>query len=147
LTDRSAKAGTNPPHFTESFPGEGKAFRIENIRARRERPGLLRQHLTTVLAAAEAANAEVNRATLGSTTLTSSGNGTLVFQTVLPALMLASELNRIVIEEARTIWRPGLLEQMGPKVRLQFERYGFYPAGGGRFCAEVHPVRALNPFK
>src|SRR5258708_37088977 len=31
----------------------GKAFRIENIRAKRERPGLLRQHLTTVLAASE----------------------------------------------------------------------------------------------
>jgi RNA 3'-terminal phosphate cyclase (ATP) len=33
---------------------------------------------------------------------------------------------------------------MGPKVQLQFERYGFYPAGGGRFCAEVHPAKALN---
>jgi RNA 3'-terminal phosphate cyclase (ATP) len=33
---------------------------------------------------------------------------------------------------------------MGPKVQLQFERYGFYPAGGGRFCAEIHPVNTLN---
>jgi RNA 3'-terminal phosphate cyclase (ATP) len=33
---------------------------------------------------------------------------------------------------------------MGPKVRLQFERYGFYPAGGGRFCAEVEPCDALK---
>jgi len=37
-----------------------------------------------------------------------------------------------------------LLERMGPKVQLQFERYGFYPAGGGRFCAEIHPVKALE---
>lgn len=149
----------------------GKAFRIENIRARRERPGLLRQHLTAVLAAAEVGSAEVNGATLGSTALTFSphrirageyrfsvgtaGSGTLVFQTVLPALMLASEPSRIVIEGgthnsaappfdflARTFLP--LLERMGPKVQLQFDRYGFYPAGGGRFCAEIHPVKVLN---
>ena len=41
----------------------GKAFRIENVRARRERPGLLRQHLTAVLAAAEVGGAEVDGAT------------------------------------------------------------------------------------
>jgi len=36
---------------------------------------------------------------------------------------------------------------MGPRVLLQFERYGFYPAGGGRFCAEIHPVKALKGLK
>lgn len=149
----------------------GKAFRITKIRAGRERPGLLRQHLTAVLAAAEVGGAEVQGATLGSTELTFSpgnirageyrfsvgtaGSGTLVFQTVLPALMLASGPSRLVIEGgthntaappfdflARTFLP--LLERMGPKVQLQFERYGFYPAGGGRFCAKVHPVKALN---
>jgi RNA 3'-terminal phosphate cyclase (ATP) len=34
---------------------------------------------------------------------------------------------------------------MGPKVSPRFERYGFYPAGGGRFSAEIEPVAALNP--
>ena len=47
----------------------GKAFRIEKVRAGRERPGLLRQHLTAVLAAAEVGGAEVQGATLGSTEL------------------------------------------------------------------------------
>ena len=132
----------------------GKAFRIEKVRAGRERPGLLRQHLTAVLAAAEVGGAEVQGATLGSTELAFSpgpirageyrfsvgtaGSGTLVFQTVLPALMLASEPSRVVIEGgthntaappfdflARTF--VPLLERMGPKVQLQFERYGFYP--------------------
>ncbi|HME09689.1 MAG TPA: RNA 3'-terminal phosphate cyclase [Bryobacteraceae bacterium] len=154
----------------------GKAFRIQKIRAGRERPGLLRQHLTAVLAAAEVGGAEVQGATLGSTELTFSpgpihageyrfsvgtaGSGTLVFQTVLPALMLAPRMtqpgpSRIVIEGgthntaappfdflARTFLP--LLERMGPRVLLEFERYGFYPAGGGRFCAEIHPVKALK---
>jgi RNA 3'-terminal phosphate cyclase (ATP) len=149
----------------------GKAFRIEKVRAGRERSGLLRQHLAAVLAAAEVGGAEVQGATLGSTDLTFSpgpiragdyrfsvgtaGSGTLVFQTVLPALMLAAEPSRIVIEGgthntaappfdflARTFLP--LLERMGPRVTLQFERYGFYPAGGGRFCAAIHPVKALK---
>jgi len=50
----------------------GKPFRIENIRAGRERPGLLRRHLTAVLAAAEVGAAAVDGATVGSTALTSS---------------------------------------------------------------------------
>jgi RNA 3'-terminal phosphate cyclase (ATP) len=149
----------------------GKAFRIENIRAGRERPGLLRQHLTAVMAAAEVGRAEVDGGTLASKALTFSpgriragdyrfsvgtaGSGTLVFQTVLPALMLGSEPSHLVIEGgthntaappfdflARTFLP--LLERMGPKVQLQFERYGFYPAGGGRFCAEIHPTKTLN---
>src|ERR1041385_3087579 len=82
----------------------GMPFRIDKIRAGRERPGLLRQHLTAVLAAAEVGGAEVEGATLGSAALTFSpgkvrpgeyrftigtaGSGTLVFQTILPALML-----------------------------------------------------------
>ena len=44
----------------------GKPFRIDNIRAGREKPGLLRQHLTAVLAAAEVGGAQVDGATLGS---------------------------------------------------------------------------------
>ena len=150
----------------------GKPFRIDNIRAGRQRPGLLRQHLTAVLAAAEIGGAKVEGAALGSTSLSFSpgpvrpgeyrfavgtaGSGTLVFQTVLPALMLASGPSRITMEGgthnqaappyhflARTFLP--LVERMGPKVQLQFERYGFYPAGGGRFCAEVQPVSSLTP--
>ena len=48
----------------------GKAFRIDNIRAGRERPGLLRQQLTAVLAAAEGGAAEVDGALVGSKALT-----------------------------------------------------------------------------
>ena len=48
----------------------GKAFRMENIRAKRERPGLLRQHLTAVLASCEIASAQAEGANLGSKTLT-----------------------------------------------------------------------------
>jgi RNA 3'-terminal phosphate cyclase (ATP) len=43
----------------------GRPFVIEKIRAGRKKPGLMRQHLTAVLAAAEVGNAEVEGAALG----------------------------------------------------------------------------------
>jgi hypothetical protein len=45
----------------------GRPFVIEQIRKQRERPGLLRQHLTAVRAAAEICDAEVLGGELGST--------------------------------------------------------------------------------
>jgi RNA 3'-terminal phosphate cyclase (ATP) len=150
----------------------GKAFRIENIRAGREKPGLLRQHLAAVLAAAEVCGGEVEGAVPGSSCLTfrpgpvrpgqyrfsvgTAGSATLVFQTVLPALMLGSWPSSVEVEGgthnmaappydflSRTF--VPLVNRMGPNVSLRFERYGFYPAGGGRFSAEIQPAVALKP--
>src|SRR5215831_3239437 len=48
----------------------GRPFRIENIRAGREKPGLLRQHLTAVQAAVDVSGGRAKGAELGSRTLT-----------------------------------------------------------------------------
>ena len=149
----------------------GKPFRIEKIRAGREKAGLLRQHLAAVLAAKEVGQAEVDGAVLSSTSLSfkpksiqpgeyhfvvgTAGSGTLVLQTVLPALMIASAPSRLVIEGGthnmaappfdfvEKCFLP-LIDQMGPKVKVTLERYGFYPAGGGRFTVEIEPVIKLT---
>lgn len=150
----------------------GEPFRMEKIRAGRERPGLLRQHLAAVLAAAQVGEAAADGAHLGSTALTftptaikpgryhfavgTAGSATLVFQTILPALMTAAEPSHITLEGgthnqaappfeflARTFLP--ILEKMGAKVSVRLEKYGFYPAGGGRFVAEIEPCGALNP--
>src|SRR5580700_3526091 len=140
----------------------GKAFRMENIRAKRERPGLLRQHLTAVLAATEIGSAQVEGASLGSQTLTfipgsvrpgnyrfvigTAGSGTLVLQTILPALMTANEPSQITIEGGthnmhappfdflEKVFLP-IINRLGPKITVNLARYGFYPAGGGCFTA------------
>ena len=149
----------------------GKAFRMENIRAKREKPGLLRQHLTAVLAACEIASAQVEGATLGSKTLTftpgsvrsgnyhfaigTAGSGTLVFQTILPALMMASGRSEITIEGGtHNMQAPPLdflqkaflpvVNRLGPKIEIRLEKYGFYPAGGGRFIATIEPCERLS---
>lgn len=150
----------------------GKPFEIEKIRAKRERSGLLRQHLTAVLAATEIGHAKVEGATLGSKSLAftpgkvgageyhfavgTAGSGTLVLQTILPALILADGPSRLVIEGGtHNMQAPpfdflektfiSLLNRLGPKVVLKLERYGFYPAGGGRFTVEINPCSAITP--
>jgi RNA 3'-terminal phosphate cyclase (ATP) len=150
----------------------GIPFRIQNIRAGRRNAGLLRQHLTAVLAAAEIGSAKVEGATLGSAALSFSpgairggdyrfaigtaGSATLVFQTLLPALLRADTRSRVIIEGGthnfaappfdfldRTFLP--LMRQMGANVSLKLERYGFYPAGGGCLAAEIDPCPALRP--
>src|SRR5690606_23511238 len=92
----------------------GTPFRIESIRGRRKRPGLLRQHLTAVRATAELCGAEVLGAELNSATLEfrpgpvrrgdytfrigSAGSTTLVLQTVLLPLLHADGPSHVVIE-------------------------------------------------
>ena len=91
----------------------GTPFRITNIRAKRSRPGLLRQHLTAVLAAAEISGADTEGAEMHATSLVfrpgtirggdyrfaigSAGSCTLVLQTILPALLQAAEPSRVQI--------------------------------------------------
>jgi len=136
----------------------GKGFRIEKIRSGRRKPGLLRQHLTAVKAAEEISGAVVEGAGPGSLSLDFSpgrirngeyhfavgtaGSGTLVLQTVLPALLKAGGPSTLLIEGGthnpgappldflKKVFLP-LLERMGCRVESEINRYGFYPAGGG----------------
>lgn len=152
----------------------GQAFRIERIRGKRNRPGLLRQHLTAVRAMAEVCSARVLGDELGSRNLSfepglpkhgnyeftvgTAGSATLVFQTVLPALLTTAGETRIVFEGGtHNAWAPPfdfiektflpLLQRLGASVHITLERHGFYPAGGGRFVATIVgglPLRGLS---
>src|SRR5687768_3347904 len=91
----------------------GRSFRIERIRGKRKKPGLLRQHLTAVKAMAEICGARVTGDELGSQALSfepkavkhgdysfavgTAGSATLVFQTILPALLMAKGRSNIVL--------------------------------------------------
>lgn len=146
----------------------GRAFRIKQIRARRSRPGLLRQHLTAVMAAAEVCGAEISGAHLGSRALSfepgeisggnfqfaigTAGSCTLVLQTLLPALLQAPQASRVTISGGThnplapptdflsRSWLP-LLRRMGGNVELELLRHGFVPAGGGEIAVTVQPSR------
>lgn len=150
----------------------GKPFKIANIRAGRQKPGLLRQHLTAVQAAATVCSAQVEGASIASQQLTftpgpirpgdytfsigTAGSTTLVFQTVLPALLCAAGPSNLTLEGGtHNPFAPpldfldkaflSLLARMGPKVTVKLDRAGFYPAGGGRFVATIEPTPHLTP--
>jgi RNA 3'-terminal phosphate cyclase (ATP) len=149
----------------------GRPFRMAQIRARRPKPGLMRQHLVAVQAAAQISGAEVSGAQIGSTELVfkpgavrggdytfaigSAGSCTLVLQTILPALLFAQVASTVRISggthnplapPAPFLQRAYLpvLRRKGAEVAIDVERVGFYPAGGGVIVARVEPCHALK---
>lgn len=152
----------------------GQAFRMENIRAGRKKPGLLNQHLTAVKAAKTVGAAEVMGAELGSLTIEfhpgslkpgcyrfavgTAGSATLVLQTILPPLLIASAPSSITFEGGthnpaappfdflRRCFAP-IIGRMGPRLELTLHLPGFFPAGGGSFHAQIDPVEQLKPIE
>lgn len=150
----------------------GQPFRITNIRGKRPKPGLMRQHLTCVKASVEVCDAAVDGAEIGSTELVfapgaikagdytfaigSGGSTTLVLQTLLPALLHAGGSSTLRIEGGthnpmappfhfiESCFLP-VLRLMGAEVSLTLERHGFMQAGGGVLTATINPMRKWLP--
>ena len=152
----------------------GRSTVIENVRAGREKPGLMRQHLTAVRAAVEIGGAEIEGDEIGSQSVRfepqaiksgdykfsvgTAGSATLVLQTILPALMIADGPSELTLEGGtHNPWSPPyefleqayfpLLRKLGVGVATGLEQYGFYPAGGGRFSVEIEPTQELKGLK
>ena len=150
----------------------GTPVRIVNIRAKRQKPGLLRQHLTAVHAAAKIGDANVEGAELGSASLTfvpnavrpgeyafsigTAGSTMLVLQTILLPLALAGGESVVELEGGthnsgsppfeflEHAYLP-LLRRMGAAIELELIRPGFYPAGGGRILVHIGATKRLGP--
>ena len=150
----------------------GRPFRIHHIRGNRKKPGLRRQHLCCVEAAARVGSAQVSGAELNSLDLFfrpaalvggehhisigTAGSACLVIQAVLPGLLQAPAKTRLVVEGGthnpmaptadfldRSFFDQ--LRRMGARISLCVERMGFFPAGGGRLVLEVDPAGELKP--
>lgn len=145
----------------------GKPFTIFNIRANRSKPGLMRQHLTAVEAAAAICGARVTGAAPASRELVfipgpvragthrfsvgTAGSTTLVLQAIIPALLFADEPSEITIEGGtHAHWAPPFeffqralipqLNTLGCTITATLESHGFYPAGGGRIRVRIQPT-------
>jgi len=134
----------------------------------------MRQHLTAVKAAAQICDARADGAELGSRALTfkpgrlaagdysfaigTAGSSTLVFQTVLTPLLMATGESRVRITGGTH--NPGsppfdflarsflpVLKRMGATVELELTHYGFYPRGGGEIRARIVPGARLEALK
>ena len=149
----------------------GRPFTIERIRAGRSKPGLMRQHLAAVKAAAETSGATTHGGEIGSTQLAfepgavrpgdyvfnigSAGSTSLVLQTVLLPLALAGAPSRVTIQGGtNNLAAPPfefvdraflpLLRRMGFDVEATLTRPGFYPAGGGEIVVDIRPAQDLR---
>jgi len=142
----------------------GKAVRLTNVRAGRKRPGLQRQHLVAVQAAAKVCNAQLEGDTLGSTQIVfvpgdiaggyfdlpigTAGSTALVMQTVLLPLLLAPDPSTLQLgggthnplaptfEFLRDTYLPRLRD-MGGTVDARLYNAGYYPVGGGRVQVNI----------
>ena len=151
----------------------GRPLVIDKIRSRRKKPGLLRQHLTAVRAAAQICTARVQGAELASQRLVfepgpvragcyhfrvgSAGSAVLVLQAVLPALLRLEARTEIAVEGGthcpmappyeflERSFLP-LVARLGPVLTARLDGHGFYPAGGGRLVVEVTGCATLTPF-
>ena len=149
----------------------GKGVEITNVRAGRKKPGLQRQHLVAVRAAAEVSNGLIQGDELGSTHLVfepghitggffdlpigTAGSTSLVMQTILMPLLFADQQSTLTIgggthnpmappfEFLRDAYLPNL-RAMCADVTIRMHRAGYFPVGGGRVEVTVNPVKRLQ---
>ena len=141
-----------------------RGFRVSNVRGRRARGGLLRQHLTAAQAARAICGGALVGDQLGSRELSfapgpavpgayrfaigSAGSTLLVVQALLPALITTPGAWTLELEGGtHNPTAPSfdffdralapLLRRMGVAVTATLHRPGFYPAGGGRITIEL----------
>jgi RNA 3'-terminal phosphate cyclase (ATP) len=145
----------------------GKPFRITDVRGKRDKPGLMRQHVTAIEAACAIGGARCEGLTVGSGELAftpgrvtpgeyrfavgTAGSTALVLQTVLMPLVLADAPSRLVVEGGtHNLLAPPfefidrtflpIINRMGPKVEARLVRHGFFPRGGGRIEVDITPA-------
>jgi RNA 3'-terminal phosphate cyclase (ATP) len=144
----------------------GQPFRIANARGKREKPGLMRQHVTAIEAACAIGGASCEGVAVGAADFSftpgkvvpgdyhfavgTAGSTGLVLQTLLMPLLLASGPSRLVLEGGtHNMLAPPfefvakafapVLRRMGAQIDLRLVRHGFYPRGGGRIEVDIRP--------
>lgn len=150
----------------------GQDVTIENIRAKRDKPGLRPQHLTSVIAISQICGAEISGVSAGSERITfkphkvrpgqyefdisTAGSVNLVLQAILWPLALTDKGSRIVIKggthvpHAPTfnyiddVFLPAVA-RMGLFCNYHMEKAGYYPTGSGEVRLEIRPVESLQP--
>jgi len=149
-------------------------LRIYNVRSKRSSPGLKAQHLTALKAAARISNAKVVGDFLGSQEvlinpgeirpgqykfeIPTAGSTALVLQTIFLPLSTASRKSEVTLTGGTHVpWSPSYhylkwqwfhwMEKIGYSGKLELNRCGYYPAGGGEITCNVFPQGSLLPLQ
>ena len=151
----------------------GQEIKIQNIRARRDKPGLRAQHLKVIQACQEMCHSALSNAEVGSREITyapkerfiggeyhwdigTAGSTTMMAQALLPLACFAQKPSKFRLEgglfqdfapsayHMKFVLLP-LLEQMGIQAEVEIIRPGYVPRGAGIIEIEVEPVKKLKP--
>lgn len=150
----------------------GRSFKFDNIRAKRDKPGLARQHLTGVKGVAEVCHAAVEGGIVGSTSLTfepgivkagdyrfdvgTAGSITLVLQACMLACARTKARTEFdIIGGTNVRMSPPsdylehvlfpLLRAMGYQIDVKVPERGFYPQGGGEMVVGIAQGECILP--
>ncbi|MFX0114140.1 MAG: RNA 3'-terminal phosphate cyclase [Candidatus Hodarchaeota archaeon] len=147
----------------------GKKVLITKIRANRPNPGLQRQHITGIRAAAALTQSNVKNLQIGSQIFEyephkleggkfrfdvgTAGSVSLVIQTILPIALWAENPIKIEltggtdvkwsppIDYLRFVFFPILKKILHAEIKLNLLQRGHYPKGGGRVTLEISPLK------
>ncbi|MFQ5833566.1 MAG: RNA 3'-terminal phosphate cyclase [Candidatus Thorarchaeota archaeon] len=151
-----------------------RPVRVRDIRAKRPKPGLKKQHMTGIDVVAQLVNAKVKGLEIGSTQIEfiprerrggqfssdigTAGSISLVLQAALPTASLAPDPIRLTLTGGTDVaWSPPIdymravfahtLQKMGPRVELATRKRGHFPRGGGKVSCSVNPVEKVRPLE
>ncbi len=152
----------------------GRPIRVENIRLKREKPGLRHQHLSAVKAVAELVDAQVTGLKVGSQNITfqpgrmvskdysvdvgTAGSTTLILQALMPALAFAPAQTRVTltggtnnplapsIDYMMHVLMPAL-RMAAYNCEVDLVRRGFYPKGDGHVIVDSKATDTLRPLQ
>jgi RNA 3'-phosphate cyclase len=149
----------------------GKSVNIKNIRIKRDKPGLRAQHATGVKAVAKICDAETEGVEIGSSEIVfkpgkikngkfnfdigTAGSITLVLQTLVIVAAHAQEEMIFKIKGGTNVnWSPPIeyfqqvfcdyMKKIGYDIKMDVERYGFYPKGGGVVTVKTTPWKEIK---
>lgn len=149
-----------------------KPIRVINIRAGRDKPGLMEQHLRGLELIQNICQGDSKGAKKGSTTIEfypgaltggefksivqTAGSISLVLQVALPCCIFAPKTVHLQlqggtnaelapqIDYVTEVFRPNL-EKMGASFDFDLIKRGYFPRGGGRGHFEIQPLKELKP--
>ncbi|GJQ76610.1 hypothetical protein Trydic_g15472 [Trypoxylus dichotomus] len=152
----------------------GTPIRVYNIRAGRNKPGLMDQHLKGVELVSKICNAKIKGAQLGSTEIIfypgqikggyyealikTAGSISLLMQVAIPCLLFADGESKLKlqggtnaemapqIEYVTEVFRP-IMEKFGATFDFQLNRRGYFPRGGGEVEVYIKPISKLKPVR
>ena len=151
----------------------GKPIKVNNIRSKRPKPGLMAQHLNALKSVAQLSSASYEGLEMASTEIIfkpheldggeynidikTAGSTTLVLQSFLIPAAFTKKPVKLTLRGGTDVrWSPPfdylanvtqpILRSLGLNMEMELIQRGYYPKGGGIIEVHIDPVKRIKPF-